>query len=295
MGRVVPKLSRSEASTADYLAIGRFGAALLCVRELALSLHHAPRGTLCDWKNQTSPLSLSARAAVQGAFNCCAPGISDIGFKDRDGRQCDDSDPIAWCTTCCAPKSWTRLCFLLALPASCRLPGSFRCVCCDGLHYAELHWIVNAVVHDFLRYFLHAMSADAKKPARGGRWKSNMEHSARAQDFLRSLNPEGLKVGDGSDHLPVWIGIDAEAEKVYKVYASGLATGFGDGQLSICNGLKLAPWRVSEGAQVTARHQVVLSGEVGLRVVEAEAVVVKSPSDPLSHDGGLRDAVPITA
>ncbi|WP_159053732.1 hypothetical protein [Variovorax sp. PMC12] len=164
----MPKLSRSEASTADYLAIGRFGAALLCVRELALSLHHAPRGTLCDWKNQTSPLSLSARAAVQGAFNCCAPGISDIGFKDRDGRQCDDSDPIAWCTTCCAPKSWTRLCFLLALPASCRLPGSFRCVCCDGLHYAELHWIVNAVVHDFLRYFLHAMSADAKSPRVAG-------------------------------------------------------------------------------------------------------------------------------
>lgn len=65
-----------------------------------------------------------------------------------------------------------------------------------------------------------------------------MEHkSDRAQAFLRSLDPEGLKVGDGSDHLPVWIGIDAEAGKVYKVFASGLATGFGDGVMQIRSGI----------------------------------------------------------
>lgn len=58
-----------------------------------------------------------------------------------------------------------------------------------------------------------------------------MEQSDEAKRFLANLDPEALKVGDGSDGLPVWIGIDAEAQKVYKVYASGLAVGFGDGLL----------------------------------------------------------------
>ncbi|WPG35337.1 hypothetical protein [Variovorax sp. EBFNA2] len=108
-----------------------------------------------------------------------------------------------------------------------------------------------------------------------------MEQSARAQEFLRSLDPEGLKVGDGGDHLPVWIGVDAEAGRVYKVYASGLATGFGDGRLEITNGLQLAQWRVRQGAQVTAGRQIVLGGESGLRIVEADATPIRSARNPL--------------
>lgn len=56
-----------------------------------------------------------------------------------------------------------------------------------------------------------------------------MEQSEKAKQFLAGLDPESLKVGDGSDGLPVWIGINAEAQKVYKVFASGLALGFGNG------------------------------------------------------------------
>lgn len=56
-----------------------------------------------------------------------------------------------------------------------------------------------------------------------------MEAAERAQAFLQSLDPDSLKVGDGTNSLPVWIGVDAEAQKVYMVYANGLATGFGDG------------------------------------------------------------------
>jgi hypothetical protein len=122
-----------------------------------------------------------------------------------------------------------------------------------------------------------------------------MDLSERAQEFLCSLDPEGLEVGDGSDHLPVWIGVDAEAGKVFKVYASGLAPGFGNGRLSIANGLQLAQWRVRQGSQITAGRQIVLSGESGLRIVEADAVPLKSPGDPLSHNGGAGDAMPVAS
>lgn len=56
-----------------------------------------------------------------------------------------------------------------------------------------------------------------------------MKQSEKAQAFLQSIDPESLKVGDGSDGLPVWVGVDAEAQKVYKVYANGIALGFGNG------------------------------------------------------------------
>ena len=65
-----------------------------------------------------------------------------------------------------------------------------------------------------------------------------MELSERAQVFMASLDQDALQVGDGADGRPVWVGIDAEAGRVYKVYASGLATGFGDGRLDTINGLR---------------------------------------------------------
>jgi len=90
-----------------------------------------------------------------------------------------------------------------------------------------------------------------------------MDLSERAQEFLRSLDPEGLKVGNGGDHLPVWIGIDAEAGKVYKVYASGLATGFGDGAMQIRSGVDKAGQRFVEQL-TTGRHVMLLTGTKGL-------------------------------
>lgn len=91
-----------------------------------------------------------------------------------------------------------------------------------------------------------------------------MEQSEKAKQFLASLDPESLKVGDGSDGLPVWIGVDAESQKVYKVYASGLAQGFGDGRMIIVNGLQFAGWRVGCGEQISAGRDIVLSGESGI-------------------------------
>lgn len=99
-----------------------------------------------------------------------------------------------------------------------------------------------------------------------------MTQSDKARKFLANLDPAALQVGDGSDGLPVWIGIDAEAQKVYKVYASGLAQGFGDGQLTIINGLSLAGWRVGHGEQVTSGRHLMLSGESGSVVCEADPI-----------------------
>ena len=53
----------------------------------------------------------------------------------------------------------------------------------------------------------------------------------QSKHFLESLTPQMLKVGDGGDNLPVWIGVDPDAQKVYRVYACGLVEGFGDGRL----------------------------------------------------------------
>lgn len=96
-----------------------------------------------------------------------------------------------------------------------------------------------------------------------------MERSEKAKQFLASLDQEDLKVGDGSDGLPVWIGIDAEAQKVYKVYASGLAQGFGDGRMVIINGLQSAFWRVGRGEQSTHGMHTMLSGENASVIYEA--------------------------
>ena len=100
----------------------------------------------------------------------------------------------------------------------------------------------------------------------------DMEQSQKARQFLAGLDPEGLKAGNGSDGLPVWIGIDAEAQKVYKVYASGLAQGFGDGRMVIVNGLQFAGWRVGSGEQLSAGRNLMLSGEAGAVMYEADPV-----------------------
>lgn len=97
-----------------------------------------------------------------------------------------------------------------------------------------------------------------------------MEQAESASKFLTSLDPEALKVGDGSDGLPVWIGIDAEAQRIYKVYASGLAQGFGDGRMVIINGLQFASWHVGRGEQVCAGRHLMLSGEAGTVMYEAD-------------------------
>lgn len=97
-----------------------------------------------------------------------------------------------------------------------------------------------------------------------------MEQSEEARRFLASLDPDALKVGDGSDGLPVWIGIDAKAQKIYKLYASGLAQGFGDGSMIIINGLQFIGWRVGCGEQVCTGRHLMLSGEAGTVVCEAD-------------------------
>nr|WP_312374925.1 hypothetical protein [Delftia acidovorans] len=97
----------------------------------------------------------------------------------------------------------------------------------------------------------------------------------RSTQFMESLDPEALLVGDGSDHLPVWIGIDAESGKVFKIYATGLAQGFGDVRMTIINGMKPDQWHVRRGEQVSFGNRLMLSetdnptGENTLRMYEA--------------------------
>ncbi|WP_021025421.1 hypothetical protein [Comamonas sp. B-9] len=97
-----------------------------------------------------------------------------------------------------------------------------------------------------------------------------MTQSEDASVFLANLDPSALQVGNGSDGLPVWIGVDAEAQKVYKVYANGLAQGFGDGRMIIINGLLPAHQQL----QVTSGRHLMLSGESGALVCEADPAPV---------------------
>lgn len=101
-----------------------------------------------------------------------------------------------------------------------------------------------------------------------------MEQIQEAKDFLATLDPVSLRVGDGSDGLPVWIGVDVGARQVYKVYASGLAQGFGDGRLLIINGLQLAGWKVARGEQLTAGRDIVLSGDTGVTSYAADPISI---------------------
>ncbi|MGJ2284795.1 hypothetical protein ACR8FC_22490, partial [Salmonella enterica subsp. enterica serovar Paratyphi A] len=104
-----------------------------------------------------------------------------------------------------------------------------------------------------------------------------------------NLDPESLKVGDGSDGLPVWIGVDAEAQRVYKVYASGLARGFGDGRMVIINGLQAGcGWRAAKAEQSTRGRYISLMGEEGGAVFEVDA----SPTFMASTCLHLRESSP---
>lgn len=95
-----------------------------------------------------------------------------------------------------------------------------------------------------------------------------MQQSEEAERFLAGLNQDDLKVGDGADGLPVWIGIDAEAQKVYKVYANGLAQGFGDGRLVIISGLQFLGCGVVRSEQFTNGAHMILSDHTGLMAYE---------------------------
>jgi hypothetical protein len=114
-----------------------------------------------------------------------------------------------------------------------------------------------------------------------------METSEKAKAFLMSLDDQELQVGDGTDGKPVWIGVDAEAGRVYKVYANGLAQGFGDGTLLVRCGLRTnGQWNLGEGTQVTAGRDVVLSNDHELRTFECDAgpafaSVAESGDDPV--------------
>lgn len=98
-----------------------------------------------------------------------------------------------------------------------------------------------------------------------------MKTSERAKSFLASLDADAVQVGDGTDGRPVWIGVDAEAGRVYKVYASGLAQGFGDGVMLIRCGLQaVGQWNVGEGTQITAGRDVVLTNDDELRAYRCD-------------------------
>lgn len=60
-----------------------------------------------------------------------------------------------------------------------------------------------------------------------------MKFSEEARAFLATLDPRTLLVSDGSDGRPVWVAVDAHAQRVYRIYANGVAEGFGDGRLMI--------------------------------------------------------------
>lgn len=106
-----------------------------------------------------------------------------------------------------------------------------------------------------------------------------MELSERARQFLDALDPESLQVGDGSDGRPVWVGVDAEAGRVYKVYATGLATGFGDGRMAIMNGLKLSSQAVAQGEQFTQGRHVSLFSDGGGQFFECDPGPALSPAE----------------
>ena len=125
------------------------------------------------------------------------------------------------------------------------------------------------------------------RPGGLGHMEQHMETSERAKAFLASLDDEALQVGDGTDGKPVWIGLDVDAGRVYKVYANGLAQGFGDGTLLIRCGLQTeGQWNVGEGMQITSGREMVLSNYHELRTFECDpgpafAAGAESGDDPV--------------
>lgn len=114
-----------------------------------------------------------------------------------------------------------------------------------------------------------------------------MEMEQRSKQFVEGLDPEALLVGDGSDHLPVWIGIDAESGKVFKIYATGLAQGFGDGRMTIINGMSPDRWHVKRGEQVSSGKNLMLSQEDGAYGSGSMTVYEASPDPIFKNNPGL--------
>ena len=111
-----------------------------------------------------------------------------------------------------------------------------------------------------------------------------MEQSEKAKEFLAALDPEALQVGDGSDGRPVWIGIDAEAQRVYTVSSNGLATGFGDGVLHVRTGLGPHAGELIEQTTTDERFVIFDAGSGPDRTMNFLEIkpefLQSSPSDP---------------
>jgi len=126
-----------------------------------------------------------------------------------------------------------------------------------------------------------------------------MEQSEKAKQFLDVLDSSQLQVGDGSDHLPIWIGVDAQAGRVYKVYATGLAQGFGDGCLSIISGLRVGCDDGRQKIEQTTRGRVMtLRTKDKMYCYECDPQPVLKPlfePNPLDDHGGSSNAVAIPA
>lgn len=76
-----------------------------------------------------------------------------------------------------------------------------------------------------------------KKPAHGGQEmcmnRLVQAVTSAAESFMTSLDSRTLEVGDGSDGRPIWIAVDVENRRTYKIYSNGTTSGFGNGFLRI--------------------------------------------------------------
>jgi len=68
--------------------------------------------------------------------------------------------------------------------------------------------------------------------------KSEQSAPEGSEILINSIDPRTLSVGDGADGRPIWVAVDAVTQRVYRVYANGIATGFGDGVLTIAAATK---------------------------------------------------------
>lgn len=87
----------------------------------------------------------------------------------------------------------------------------------------------------------------------------------QASEFLASIDPAYLEVGDGSDSRPIWTAVDTAAGKVYRLFAGGRVEGLGDGDLIIRNGHpETGPVHIKEGKQCVRGEHVLLEDEYRL-------------------------------
>lgn len=97
-----------------------------------------------------------------------------------------------------------------------------------------------------------------QKARAAGPERLNMPES----EFLESIDPAYLEVGDGSDSRPIWTAVDVAAGKVYRLFASGRVEGLGDGDLIIRNGHPdTGAAHIREGKQSARGEHVLLECE----------------------------------